>query len=46
MENNEHIRRPTSEELLLVGNLAQKLKDLFKWWGIRRALLLTFLAVS
>ncbi len=25
MENNEHIRRPTSEELLLVGNLAQKL---------------------
>ena len=46
MENNGHIRRPTSEELLLVGNLAQKLKNLFKWWGIRRAPLLTFLAVS
>ncbi len=46
MENKGCIRRPTSEELLLVGNLAQKLKDLFKWWGIRRAPLLTFLTVS
>lgn len=41
MENKGCIRRRTPEELLLVGNLAQKLKDLFKWWGIRRAPLLT-----
>lgn len=30
MENNDHIRRPTSEELLLIEYLAQKAQDTLK----------------